>query len=132
LYPGVQILRSSGEPVYGAATPLAGACLHPVPIARNQSRSTVSRDRRSDEHASLLRKIERAQVEGRWVHSHEEDTDDETVFRAADSGYAFPPSRGREALELRVIASTWTERLPASARMTAAFTETSDVTASLV
>jgi hypothetical protein len=45
--------------------------------------------------------IERAQVEGRWVHSHEEDTVDETVFRAADSGYAFPPSRGREALELR-------------------------------
>ena len=36
----------------------------------------------------------------RWVHSHEEDTADEMVFRAADSGYAFPPSRGREALEL--------------------------------
>ena len=45
--------------------------------------------------------IERAQVEGRWVHSREEDTDDEMVFRAAGSGYAFPPSRGREALELR-------------------------------
>jgi len=39
--------------------------------------------------------IKRAQVAGRWVHSHEEDTDDEMVFRAADSGYAFPPSRGR-------------------------------------
>jgi hypothetical protein len=36
----------------------------------------------------------------RWVHSHEEDTEDEMVFRAADSGYSFPPSRGREALEL--------------------------------
>jgi hypothetical protein len=36
----------------------------------------------------------------RWVHSHEEDTADELVFRAADSGYAFPPSRGREALDL--------------------------------
>jgi len=37
----------------------------------------------------------------RWVHSHEEDTEDEMVFRPADSGYAFPPSRGREAIELR-------------------------------
>jgi hypothetical protein len=36
----------------------------------------------------------------RWVHSHEEDSEDEMVFRAADSGYAFPPSRGREAIEL--------------------------------
>ena len=44
---------------------------------------------------------ERDQLAGRWVHSHEEDTDDEMVFRAADSGYAFPPSRGREAIELR-------------------------------
>ena len=35
----------------------------------------------------------------RWVHSHEEDTDDELVFRP--SGYAFPPSRGREAIELQ-------------------------------
>ena len=45
--------------------------------------------------------IDPGRLEGRWVHSHEEDTDDELVFRAADSGYAFPPSRGREALELR-------------------------------
>jgi hypothetical protein len=36
---------------------------------------------------------------GRWVHSHEEDGDGELVFRPAD--YAFPPSRGREAFELR-------------------------------
>jgi len=36
---------------------------------------------------------------GSWVHSHEEDTATEQVFRRAD--YAFPPSRGREALELR-------------------------------
>jgi hypothetical protein len=40
-------------------------------------------------------------LQGRWVHSHEEDTADEMVFRSADSGYAFPRSRGREALELR-------------------------------
>jgi hypothetical protein len=44
--------------------------------------------------------IDRERLQGRWVHSHEEDTDDEMVFRAAGSGYAFPPSRGREALEL--------------------------------
>ena len=30
LDPGVQILQSSGEPVYGARTSLAGACSHPV------------------------------------------------------------------------------------------------------
>jgi len=39
-------------------------------------------------------------LQGRWVHSHEEDTEDEMVFRSADSGYEFPRSRGREALEL--------------------------------
>jgi hypothetical protein len=40
-------------------------------------------------------------LQGRWVHSHEEDTPDEMVFRSADSGYAFPRSRGRRAFELR-------------------------------
>lgn len=39
-------------------------------------------------------------LQGRWVHSHEEDTDDELVYRSASSGYEFPRSRGREALEL--------------------------------
>ncbi len=36
---------------------------------------------------------------GRWVHSHEEDTDAELVYRP--STFAFPRSRGRDALELR-------------------------------
>ncbi|MEX2448909.1 MAG: hypothetical protein WD404_09245 [Solirubrobacterales bacterium] len=36
---------------------------------------------------------------GRWVHSHEEDSGEELVFRPADR--AFPPSRGRLAFELR-------------------------------
>ena len=36
-------------------------------------------------------------VRGRWVHSHEEDTDDEMVFRPADR--PFPPARGRSAFE---------------------------------
>jgi hypothetical protein len=44
--------------------------------------------------------IDPASLEGRWVHSHEEDTDDELVYRSASSGYDFPRSRGREALEL--------------------------------
>jgi hypothetical protein len=45
--------------------------------------------------------IDPEQVAGRWIHSHEEDTADEMVFRSEDSGYEFPRSRGREALELR-------------------------------
>ena len=44
--------------------------------------------------------IDPGQVQGRWVHSHEEDTDDELVYRSEASGYNFPRSRGREALEL--------------------------------
>jgi hypothetical protein len=35
----------------------------------------------------------------RWVHSHEEDTEKEMVFRPA--GYEFPPSRGRSSFELK-------------------------------
>jgi hypothetical protein len=34
-----------------------------------------------------------------WVHSHEEDTDTEKVFRPAT--YNFPPSRGRKSFELK-------------------------------
>ncbi len=44
--------------------------------------------------------IDREQLQGRWVHSHEEDTEDELVYRSEASGYDFPRSRGREALEL--------------------------------
>ena len=36
---------------------------------------------------------------GRWVHVHEEDTEDEMVFRPASTD--LPPSRGRMAFELR-------------------------------
>ena len=43
--------------------------------------------------------IERERLEGRWVHSHEEDTPDEMVFRPAS--YDFPRSRGRQSFELR-------------------------------
>jgi hypothetical protein len=38
-------------------------------------------------------------LEGRWVRSYEEDTDDELVFRPAS--YDFPPTRrGRRSIEL--------------------------------
>lgn len=39
------------------------------------------------------------EIVGVWLHSHEEDTDSTMVYRPR--GYAFPPSRGRDALELR-------------------------------
>jgi len=35
----------------------------------------------------------------RWVHSHEEDTPGEIVFRPED--FHFPPSRGRRSFELK-------------------------------
>jgi hypothetical protein len=37
-------------------------------------------------------------LHGRWVHSHEEDTEAEMVFRPPT--HAFPPSRGRASLQL--------------------------------
>ena len=38
-------------------------------------------------------------LDRRWVHSHEEDTGREMVFRPADR--EFPPSRGRMKFELK-------------------------------
>jgi hypothetical protein len=35
----------------------------------------------------------------RWLHSHEEDTETEMVFRPAN--FTFPPSRGRTGFELK-------------------------------
>ncbi len=37
-------------------------------------------------------------LHGRWVHSHEEDTNGEMVFRPAT--HPLPPSRGRTSFEL--------------------------------
>jgi len=34
-----------------------------------------------------------------WIHSHEEDTESEMVFRPAS--FKFPPSRGRKGFELK-------------------------------
>ncbi|MGI8622554.1 MAG: hypothetical protein ACR2NB_03485 [Solirubrobacteraceae bacterium] len=43
--------------------------------------------------------LDREALHGRWVHSHEEDTDAERIYRPA--GFAFPPARGSTALDLR-------------------------------
>jgi hypothetical protein len=45
----------------------------------------------------------------KWVHSHEEDTPEETVFRPEN--YAFPRSRGRQALTFHAD-GTFTETGP--------------------
>jgi hypothetical protein len=42
----------------------------------------------------------RAMLSRHWVHSHEEDTDTEKVYRPSD--FPFPRSRGRASFELRV------------------------------
>jgi hypothetical protein len=47
----------------------------------------------------LPKELNRNALVGRWMHSHEEDTDAHTVFRPAT--FAFPPSRGRKGFELR-------------------------------
>jgi hypothetical protein len=47
--------------------------------------------------------VERTTLQKHWVHSHEEDTETEMVFRPAS--YAFARSRGRSALELRADGS---------------------------
>lgn len=39
------------------------------------------------------------QLVGTWLHSHEEDTASERVYRR--SGFAFPPSRGRNGYDFR-------------------------------
>lgn len=43
--------------------------------------------------------IDRKALHQHWVHSHEEDTATETVFRPAS--FAFPRSRGRSAMALK-------------------------------
>jgi hypothetical protein len=50
-----------------------------------------------------MKHLDASSLERRWVHSHEEDTQRELVFRPAS--YSFPPSRGRSAFELRADGS---------------------------
>ena len=52
---------------------------------------------------------EQRALQGRWVHSHEEDTDREMIFRVA--GHPFPPARGRTSLDLRPD-GTYVQRAP--------------------
>jgi hypothetical protein len=53
--------------------------------------------------------VSREAVVGNWVHAHEEDTDEEMVFRPAS--HPLPPSRGRISFELRPD-GTYLERSP--------------------
>ncbi|MDQ3784905.1 MAG: hypothetical protein M3360_08525 [Actinomycetota bacterium] len=46
-----------------------------------------------------MTKVKREVLHRRWVHAHEEDTEEEMVFRPAE--HELPPSRGRTAFELR-------------------------------
>ena len=49
-------------------------------------------------------------LHGNWIHSHEEDSGDEQVFRPPS--FAFPPARvGRSSIELRPD-GTYVEREP--------------------
>lgn len=41
----------------------------------------------------------------RWMHSHEEDTETEQVFRPSD--YDFPPSRGRNGFQFNSDGTLW-------------------------
>ena len=43
--------------------------------------------------------IDRNALQQQWVHSHEEDTETEKVYRPAS--FAFPRSRGRSAMALK-------------------------------
>lgn len=45
-----------------------------------------------------MSRVSRGALERRWVHAHEEDSDEEMVFRPAE--HPLPPSRGRMAFEL--------------------------------
>ncbi len=45
------------------------------------------------------KKVEREVLYQRWIHSHEEDSNTEMVYRP--SHFKFPPSRGRTGFELK-------------------------------
>ncbi len=47
----------------------------------------------------MKKNIDRNALRQHWVHSHEEDTETERVFRPAS--FAFPRSRGRSAMALK-------------------------------
>jgi len=47
----------------------------------------------------MKKNIVKNMLYGQWVHSHEEDTETERVYRPAS--FAFPRSRGRSAMALK-------------------------------
>ena len=47
----------------------------------------------------MSEQLSRDTLQQHWMHSHEEDTDTEMVFRPA--GYSFPRSRGRTSFDLK-------------------------------
>ena len=47
---------------------------------------------------TLDKKTSSQLLERSWLHSHEEDSQDEMVYRPSD--FSFPPSRGRAGFEL--------------------------------
>ena len=47
----------------------------------------------------MKKNIDRNALHQHWVHSHEEDTETERVYRPAS--FAFPRSRGRSAMTLK-------------------------------
>jgi hypothetical protein len=47
----------------------------------------------------MKKNIDRKSLPQQWVHSHEEDTETEKVYRPAS--FSFPPSRGRSAMALK-------------------------------
>jgi len=47
----------------------------------------------------MKKNIDKNTLHQQWVHSHEEDTETEKVFRPAS--FAFPRSRGRSAMALK-------------------------------
>ena len=60
--------------------------------------------------------IDRAALTQKWIHSHEEDTDGETVFRP--SSYGFPRSRGRRSFQLALDGSMVEEGIGSDDRPT--------------
>lgn len=53
--------------------------------------------------------LDRHALEGHWIHSHEEDGEEEMVFRPAT--HPLPPARGRTSFDLRPDGS-YLERSP--------------------
>jgi hypothetical protein len=60
--------------------------------------SFEERTQMSDQETTLL-------LMQRWMHSYEEDTETEQVFRPSD--YDFPPSRGRTGFECKSNGILW-------------------------